>query len=181
METQRPELDPLRQTGGDAPREVVEHVFARGLVVDLHDVGKLPGESLAQGPVARRGAQNKGVVEPRDDLLADDAFQKAEIHHHAALGVGGLGGGTPLYRNEKSVGVAVYLAARTVVAVERVGRFEREFFGQSDCCHRAKIRISEGKSKLACFAEREYLRRSQCTNKPSGMPNLFEHSRGGSI
>ena len=97
----------------------------------MEPLAEQPGERL----VGRRAAQHEGVVEARNDLLAHDALQIAEIHHHAALGVRLIRTGAPLDRHEKTVRMAVNLAAGAVVSLEGVRRLEGELLGKSDCCH----------------------------------------------
>lgn len=48
VQAERMERDPLGQPAANAPREIVEHVLARGLVIDPHDVAEASGERLAQ-------------------------------------------------------------------------------------------------------------------------------------
>ena len=139
MQAQRVERDAFGKARGDAGGEIAEHVLARRLVAHRNHIAEAFGEHAEKFLPGFRGAQHQRMVETRDDLLADDPFQYAEIQHHAAFRVGRIFGRSTLNRYKQTVGVPVNLAARTVVSVERMSRLERKFFSQSDNCHIAKI------------------------------------------
>ena len=143
MQPQRVERHTLGQTRRDACGKVLEHVLARGLVVDGDDVAEARRQNPVELLAGLRGPEDERMVEARNDLLVDDAFQHAEVHHHAAFGVRRIAEGSSLHRDEKAIGVPVNLAARAVVTFERVCRLEGEFLGQSNYCHIAKIAKAE--------------------------------------
>ena len=71
-------------------------------------------------------------------------------------------------------------SARRVCRNEECGceQIEKFVHGVNYVWRRKDTNKPREKSKLACiFSEAEYLRRSQSTNKPTAMSNLFEHCR----
>ena len=162
IESERMERNSLRQARCDAVREVGEQVLAGGLVGSGNDVAETPAERFDQRAGRFGRPQHERMVEPRDDLLVHDAFEHAEIHHHAAFGILRPLRRNAFHRYEQSVGVAVYLAARPVVPFEGVRRLERKFLGQSDYCHIRKDTQQRPNRK----EKREFIRSAARRKRP---------------
>lgn len=59
-------------------------------------------------------------------------FRLSEIHHHAELGIRLVGARRPLDRHEQAIGVAVNLAAKAVVTLQRMSRLECKLLGKTN-------------------------------------------------
>ena len=88
VQTQRVELNALRQTLLNAVGEVGEHILARGAVVDHDHIAEMCRENASQVLFRVNILKYERVVEFRHNLLVDDSFQYSEIHHHATFGIG---------------------------------------------------------------------------------------------
>ena len=132
MESDPYQTNPLGQSSRNVGSKVLYHIFAGGLVVDSVDARKISTQHLNQLPIFGAVANHKRVVVPIHNLLAHNGFQHPKIHSHTKLRVLLVALGHTRYRHEKTVGVAVNLAARSIVAGECVCRLEGELFGYAD-------------------------------------------------
>ena len=132
VQTQGVELDMGRQVGFDAGGEIREHILARRLIIDQHDAAEATADLFRYTGAFGRAAHDESMVEAGEDLFVHNPFQLSEIHHHAELGIRLVGARRPLDRHEQAIGVAVNLAAKAVVTLQRMSRLECKLLGKTN-------------------------------------------------
>ncbi len=135
VQAQREELHSLGKLRRDDARETCDEVFARGLELHRLQLAEPCGERCEQLAVLGGAPGDEAVVVDVHDASADDAFEYAEVDHHAVFRILRIVARRARHGDEKTVGMAVYFAAGPVVTLQHVCHLEGELLRYPDAAH----------------------------------------------
>ena len=176
-------LPPAGRRGAMRAAEVGKQVLARGLPVAEHDIGKTAPRAPPRSGAVRSVRRSTSAWSSRATICSFTMrFSTPKSTTMPCLGSSLAFRRPPLHGNVEAVGVAVQLAARAVVALQRMRRLERELLGQSDYCHNAKVTIIRDfhARRLTIFHRRiRRIRRTRRTRRrPTRRSTPPEHAAG---
>lgn len=136
MKAEGIECNAFRQCGSDQFAENEQQIFGSGLARENCHPFVVVFQLFHHG---KRGfvAQEQRMIHFSDNILIHNAFQFAKINNHALFRGGKVGLGNAFHGNIQLVGVAMDVAAWSIIARKRMGHFKSELFGQANFHNRA--------------------------------------------